>query len=69
MIGILLGVASGIFVARAVVLGIEQPYVQFLRSPSVVAWVIAVTVEVVFSVLINYLVFRRVKRLKLTDLS
>ena len=69
VIGILLGVASGIFVARAVVLGIEQPYVQFLRSPSVVAWVIAVTVEVVFSVLINYLVFRRVKRLKLTDLA
>lgn len=68
LIGIVFGVLAGIFVARTVILGIEQPYVQFIRTPNVIAWVIAVTAELIFAAIINFIVFRRVKRLKLTDL-
>ena len=48
---------------------LEQPFIQFDRSVSLTAWLIAVGMTVFFTVIVNVIALRKVKRLKLTDMA
>ena len=69
VLGILLGIGIGTGLGYAIVRALEQPFVQFDRSVSVAAWAIAAGITLVFAVVINAIVLRKVKNLKLTDVS
>jgi hypothetical protein len=47
----------------------EQPDIQFVRNFNVYAWAIAVALEVLFSIIINSFVFRKVKDLNFRDVQ
>ena len=68
-IGVVLGVALGAVLAPVLIRLLEQPDLQFIRSFHPVAWIIAVVLEVAFSVIINGLVFRKIKDLNLRDVA
>jgi ABC-type antimicrobial peptide transport system permease subunit len=67
-VGILLGIALGAGLGYAIVRALEQPFVQFDRSVSVLSWLWAAGITVVFAAVINTIVLRKIKHLKLTDL-
>lgn len=67
ILGILLGIVLGTGLGYAIVRALEQPFVQFDRHISVLACVIAAGITAVFAVIINAIVLRKVKNLKLTD--
>lgn len=68
-IGIALGVLAGAAADPFIIRAMEQPDLQFIRSFHPLAWVAAVVLEVLFSVIINSLVFRKVKDLNFRDIS
>ena len=47
----------------------DQPDLQFVRTTHVMAWVIAVGLEALFSIVINSFVFRKVKDLNFRDVA
>ena len=47
----------------------QQPDVEFVKSFQPVAWVVAVGLEALFSLIINTLVYRKVKDLNLRDIA
>ncbi len=67
ILGILLGIGLGAGLGYAIVRALEPPFIQFDRSISVVAWLLAAAMTVFFTVVINAIVLRKVKHLKLTD--
>ena len=67
VLGILLGIVLGSVIGYRIVRALEQPFVQFDRSVSVVAWLIGAAMTILFTVIINVIVLRKVKNLKLTD--
>ena len=68
-IGVVLGVILGGILAPYVIRIVEQPDLQFVRTFHPAAWIAAVVLEVLFSVIINSLVFRKVKDLNLRDVA
>ena len=68
-LGILLGVSLGALLGYAIVRTMEQPFIQFDRSVSVTAWLIGVAMTVFFTVVVNAVALRKVKHLKLTDVT
>lgn len=68
-IGVVLGVLAGAAADPFIIRAMEQPDLQFIRSFHPLAWVAAVVLEVLFSVIINSLVFRKVKDLNFRDIS
>jgi ABC-type antimicrobial peptide transport system permease subunit len=66
-VGILLGIGIGAGLSYAIIRALEQPFVQFDRSVAVLAWLYAAGITLVFAVVINAIVLRKVKNLKLTD--
>ena len=69
ILGIILGIFIGNGVSYKVLRSIEQPFVQFSREPVVSAWLIGAAMTLLFTVIVNIIALRRVKRLKLTDLT
>lgn len=67
--GIVLGIALGTFVGYRIVRSLEQSYLMLDRRISVLSWGIGALLTVAFTVVINWIVLRKVKRLKLTDMS
>ena len=67
--GILLGIGLGTGLGYAIVRALEPPFIQFDRSVSVIAWLLAAVMTVFFTVVINAVVLRQVKQLKLTDVA
>ncbi len=68
-VGVLLGVLAGAVLAPLIIKTMEQPDLQFVRTFHPVAWIAAVVLEVLFSVVINSLVFRKVKDLDFRDVA
>ncbi len=66
-LGILTGIGLGAGLGYAIVRALEQPFIQFDRSVSLAAWLIAVGMTIFFAVIVNSIALRKVKHLKLTD--
>ncbi len=68
-LGVLLGLALGSGIAYKIIRSMEQAFFQFDRRISFFAWLMGAVITVVFTVIINVLALRRVKNLKLTDVT
>lgn len=69
IVGIVLGIGLGAGIGYRIVRSLEQSFMQFDRSVSVFAWLIGALVTVVFALIVNMIALKKVKKLKLTDLS
>ena len=69
VVGIVLGIALGAVLGYSIVRALEQPNLQLDRSVSLIAWLIGAAITVVFAVVVNVIVLRKVKDLKLTDVA
>ena len=67
--GLILGVALGAVITPPIITMIQQKDVQYVNIFHTIAWVIAVGIEGVFAVLINSVVFNKVKKLNLRDIA
>ena len=68
-VGVIFGVLMGSVISPLIIRMTEQSDLQFVRTFHPAAWIIAVVLEVIFSVIINSLVFRKVKDLNLRDVA
>ncbi|MBO5496377.1 MAG: hypothetical protein J5967_03155 [Oscillospiraceae bacterium] len=69
VVGILLGMAVGGPLGSWVIQRLEQPFIQFVRTPDLRSFVYGALITAGFSYLINAAALRHVKHLKLSDLS
>lgn len=67
LIGIASGVVVGSTVAYIIIRMMEQPDMMLARSFSIPAWIIAVVLTALASLVINAIAFRKTKKLSLTD--
>ena len=67
--GLILGVAVGAILTPLLIKGMQQPDLEFVKSFQPVAWGSAVGLEALFSLIINTLVYRKVKDLNLKDIA
>ncbi len=67
--GLVLGVAIGALLTPQLIRTIQQPDTEFIKSFSVIAWSVSAGLEGLFSLVINSLVFRKVKYLNLRDIA
>ena len=67
--GVVLGVLVGAIGTPIIIKTLEQPDLQFIRPFHTLAWVAAVVLEVLFSILINSIVFRKIKDLNFRDVA
>ncbi|MBR6452326.1 MAG: ABC transporter permease [Lachnospiraceae bacterium] len=68
-IGLFLGVIIGIPVARMSVHIMEREYLQFVREVQPLAWIFAVAIEAVFSLVIYGFAMRRIRHYEIGDLG
>lgn len=66
-VGVILGIAAGCAIGAYIVRSVELPYAQFDRSIYAPAWLYAAGITVLFTVAINAIALKKVKKLKLTD--
>ncbi len=67
--GVVLGLALGSGIAYRIVRSMEQSFLRFDRGISLFAWLIGAALTIVFTVIINAVVLRKVKKLKLNDVA
>ena len=69
VIGILLGWGMGSLLSGRVILLMESDSIHFLRSIQWEAWIIAAALAALFSTIITLIGLRKVKNLKLVDMT
>lgn len=67
--GIILGIAGGSALALQIIRSMEKPSMQLIREPDFLAWALAAVITALFTFIINFIVMRKVKDLRLTDLA
>ena len=67
--GLLLGLGLGALITPPVLASLQQPDLEFVKSFHPVAWIVALSLELIFAVIINSIVFRKVKNLNLRDIA
>jgi ABC-type lipoprotein release transport system permease subunit len=67
--GLALGVAVGAVFTPFAINYMQQPDLEFVKTFQPVAWMAAVVLEALFSIVINTLVYRKVKDLNLRDIA
>ena len=67
--GLALGVLVGAVLTPFAISYLQQPDLEFVKSFQPIAWAAAVGLEALFSVIINTLVYRKVKDLNLRDIA
>ena len=67
--GIIAGVAMGAMIAYRITRALETAFVQYNRSVCLPAWAYGVVITAFFTIVINVIVLRKVRRLKLTDMG
>ncbi len=67
--GIVLGIALGSGIAYRIVRSMEQAFIRFDRGVSLLAWLYGMLITIAFAVIINALILRKVRHLKLTDVA
>ena len=68
-IGIALGIALGVPFAGVVIRQVEVSQFVFERTPYAVAWVVAGLLCALFSVVINAIAYRRIRKVPISDIS
>lgn len=68
-VGVISGIVLGAVIAYRITRSLETAFVQYNRSVSLPAWLFGAVITVFFTLAINVIVLRQVKRLKLTDLT
>lgn len=69
LLGIVFGIAMGAGVAYNITRSMESVFIQYDRSVSPVAWLYGAAITTVFALIINALVLRKVRDLRLTDVN
>jgi len=69
VVGTIIGIAMGAAIAYRITRSLETAFVQYNRSVSLPAWAFGAVITAFFTLLINVIVLRKVKNLKLTDMS
>jgi putative ABC transport system permease protein len=67
--GLVLGVVVGAVFTPFAIKCMQQPDLEFVKTFQPVAWMAAVVLEALFSIVINTLVYRKVKDLNLRDIA
>ena len=67
--GLALGLGLGALITPPVIAILQQPDLEFVKSFHPVAWITALSLELIFAVIINSMVFRKVKKLNLRDIA
>ena len=67
--GTIIGIAMGAAIAYRITRSLETAFVQYNRSVSLPAWAFGAVITAFFTLLINVIVLRQVKHLKLTDMG
>ncbi len=67
--GIVLGIAAGSLMGYSIVRTVEYSYIQFERGISIPAWLFATLITALFALTVNFAALRKVRHLKLTDMS
>ena len=65
--GIVLGLAAGAAMSYGIVRALEQSFVQFDRRVSPLALILGALMTVIFALIVNAFVLRKIRHLKLTD--
>ena len=68
-LGILFGIAMGAGVSYKIIRAMETVFIQYERGVSVPAWLYGAVITLFFAFVINVLVLRKIKYLKLTDMT
>ncbi len=68
-LGVILGLIVGRVMGNNFVLELEQEYTQYIRTPDIRAFVFSAGIAIVFAVVINWFVLRKIKNLKLSDVA
>ena len=66
-VGIIVGIGAGAVMGYSILRSMEQSFVQFDRSVSFVAWGVGALIAIAFAAIVDWIVLRRIKGLKLTD--
>ena len=69
VVGMLVGVVMGALIAYRITRSLETAFVQYNRSVCLPAWAYGVAITAIFTIVINVVVLRQVRHLKLTDLG
>ncbi|MBR3464228.1 MAG: FtsX-like permease family protein [Clostridiales bacterium] len=69
IIGIILGVILGCAVSYKIIREVEQPFIMYVRSTSLKAILMGIFVALVFEFIVNVIALRKVRKLKLTDMT
>ena len=69
LVGIVCGIGAGAGIAYSITRAMESAFVQYDRSLSYTAWAWGAVITAFFALLVNVLVLRKVKDLKLTDVQ
>lgn len=69
ILGIILGVAVGAVLAHGIIRLLEQAHTGFVRSVNLHAVLFSVLISLAFTIFINFLALRKIKRLNLTDIE
>lgn len=68
-LGIALGIGIGSVMTVKILHSLEQPFIQFYRGSDFKSWLVGAAITLLFTVIVNAISLRKVKRLKLTDLT
>jgi len=68
-VGIALGVLVGAIITPPLIVKIQPPDLEFIKSFQIQAWALAVGLETLFSIVINAIVFRKIKDLNFRDIT
>ena len=69
MLGILFGIAMGAGIAYKITRAMETVFVQYDRSLCFPAWLYGAAITILFALVVNVVVLRQIKYLKLTDVA
>ena len=69
IVGTIIGIAMGAAIAYRITRSLETAFIQYNRSVSLPAWAFGAVITAFFTILINVIVLRQVKHLKLTDIT
>ena len=64
-----MGVILGCAVSYKIIREVEQPFIMYVRSTSLKAILMGIFVALVFEFIVNVIALRKVRKLKLTDMT